>query len=220
MNVAVNKDGFIAVTDIGDKCVRVYSIEGTLLNTIAQRGRGYELQWPLYIQVNSDNSFVVSDVLQRKVFVFDEHGSYVKTLQLKTFGANSVLRPHGICEAKNNTVFVIDNALDTIEVFSPNDNYIQAVLSSEEGASIKPKVLGISNDGYLIVGGMTGTVKLFKLIEVDLKAQILKEEESNEEVLKMPVNTDNAVTVNNEDQIPKIELKMEFPKDDSVIIID
>lgn len=220
MNVAVNKDNFIAVTDIGDKCVRVYSMEGTLLNMIAQKGRGYELQWPLYIQVNTDNSFIVSDVLQRKVFSFDEHGSYVKTLQLKTYGANSVLRPHGICAAKSNKFFVVDNALNTIEVFGPNDDYIQTILLPEEGSNIKPKVLDMSDDGYLIVGGMTGSVKLFKFIEFDLKAQDVKEEEPSEEVHCMLVDADDAVTVDNKYQIPKIELKVESTSNDPVIIID
>lgn len=217
MNVAVTKDGFIAVTDIGDKCVRLYSTEGTLLNTITQRGQGYELQWPLYIQAYSDNSLVVSDVLQRKVFVFDEHGNCLKALQLRTSGVDSVLRPHGICKTKNDAIFVVDNALNTIEVFSRDDNHIETVLSSAEGAVLKPKVLGMSKDGRLIVGGMTGGVKLYKLIELEANVQIVNKEEAIIDLHDAPVDT---AAVDIKDQINKIETKQEYFDNDCVIVID
>lgn len=216
MNVAVTKDGCIAVTDIGDKCVRLYSTEGTLLNTITQRGRGYELQWPLYIQAYSDNSLVVSDVLQRKVFAFDEHGNCLKALQLRTSGADSVLRPHGICKTKNDAIFVVDNALNTIEAFGRDDNYIETILSSEEGAVIKPKVMGMSKDGRLIVGGMTGSVKLYTLIEREVKVQVINKEEA----IKLHDASVDTAAVDIRDQINKIETKQEYFNNDCIIVID
>lgn len=224
MNVAITVDNFIAVTDVGDKCVRVYSVEGTLVNTIAQKGRGYELQWPLYVQVTANNSFIVSDVLQRKIFVFDEHGSFVKTLQLKTYGANCVLRPHGICLNQNENFFVVDNALDTVELFRPDDTYVQTILPSEDGSSIKPKVLRTNVDGQLVIGGMTGIVKLFKFIESSSKAEKV-EQPCIRDVKHDPISMDNSHGIaefikDEKGQILKGDYKTEFSNNDCVIIID
>lgn len=224
MNVAITCDNFIAVTDVGDKCVRVYSVEGTLVNTIAQKGRGYELQWPLYVQVTANNSFIVSDVLQRKIFVFDEHGSFVKALQLKTYGANCVLRPHGICLNQNENFFVVDNALDTVELFRPDDTYVQTILPSEDGSSIKPKVLRTSVDGQLVIGGMTGIVKLFKFIESSGKAEKV-EQPCIRDVKHDPISMDSSCGVaefikDEKGQILKGDYKTEFSNNDCVIIID
>lgn len=226
MNVAITCDNFIAVTDVGDKCVRVYSVEGTLVNTIAQKGRGYELQWPLYVQVTSTNSFIVSDVLQRKIFVFDEHGSFVKALQLKTYGANCVLRPHGICLNKNESFFVVDNALDTVELFRPDDTYVQTILPSEDGSSIKPKVLRMSVDGQLVIGGMTGIVKLFKFIESNGKVPAEKVEQpcirdvKHESIGMDSSHGDTEFIKDEKDQIHTGDYKTEFSNNDCVIVID
>lgn len=230
MNVAITHDNFIAVTDVGDKCVRVYSVEGTLVNTIAQKGRGYELQWPLYVQVASNDSFIVSDVLQRKIFVFDEHGSFVKALQLKTYGANCVLRPHGICLNQNENFFVVDNALDTVELFRVDDTYVQTILPSEDGSSIKPKVLRTSADGQLVIGGMTGIVKLFRFIESNSKVQAVKVEQPCIMDVKKhdPIGMDSSqgdpeLVKDEKDQVhtgDSENYKTEFSNNDCVIIID
>lgn len=167
MALSVTGSDEIVISDAGAKNIHVYSVEGVLIREIAQQGTGYKLKWPLYSCVARDDSLIISDCHLQQVLYFDYKGRYVRTLPLKTYGGSEVLRPHGLCMNKGQDLFVIDHAIDSIEVFKRDGTFIQTLVPSEEGTSMKPKVVRVSNDGFLGIGGMTGTVRLFRFLSLD-----------------------------------------------------
>ncbi|ELT91063.1 hypothetical protein CAPTEDRAFT_225358 [Capitella teleta] len=165
MNVSVNSMDEIIVTDIGAKCLRMFRSDGTPIRVIPQEGTNYQMKWPLYLSVMTDDSIIVSDCHQQKVLVFDFKGRFVRHFSLKTCAGNEVLRPHGVCTTIDNDTFIVDNATDSVEVFSREGSYVQTIIPSDKGAKLKPKVLRASEEGLFVVGGMSGMVQLFRFID-------------------------------------------------------
>ena len=166
MCVAVNSKDEIITTDTSEKNICIFSAHGTLIHKIKTTGPRYELKWPLYIDVTTDqNSIVVSDLIKQEIMVFDTRGCYTGSLPLKTFGGNEVLRPHGLCVNSEHDLFIVDSAIDTVEVFHEDGTYLQTLVHSSEGTNVKPKVVRTSGDGcYMMIGGLTGHVTLFKFL--------------------------------------------------------
>jgi hypothetical protein len=173
MNVSVNSMDEIIVTDIGAKCVRMFKHDGTPIRVIAQEGAKYAMKWPLYLCVLTDDSIVVSDCHQQKVLLFDFKGRFVRYVSLRTVAGNEVLRPHGVCATEDNDIFVVDNATDAVEVFCRDGAFLQTIIPSEKGAKVKPKVLRASDEGFFVLGGMSGVVQLFKFIEEEESAILI-----------------------------------------------
>ena len=51
-----------------------------------------------------------------------------------------VLRPHGVCANQKGDLFIIDTAIDSMEVFQFDGTFSQTLLPSDDGVLIKPKV--------------------------------------------------------------------------------
>ena len=178
MALTITSTDEIIVSDAGSKNVRVFSASGKQIREIAEQGSSYKMKWPLYSCVARDDSLLVSDCHLQKVLFFDYQGRYVRTLSLKTYGGNEVLRPHGICINTEQDLFVIDNAIDTIEVFKRDGTYVQTLVPTEEGGAMKPKVVRTRED-TLAIGSMTGMVRLFRFIpKAELNHQRFIKQES------------------------------------------
>lgn len=183
MCVAVNSKDNIIVTDTSTKSIRQYTAEGRLIRAIEPKGTAYQMKWPLYIDMMEKNHIVVVDCHMQSVYVFDFKGRYVRKLPLKTSGGNEVLRPHGVCSNKEKDLFIVDNAIDSVEVFHCDGSYLQTLVHSEEGAILKPKAVRTSHDGkHMIIGGLYGRVKLFKFLGPD-EIPLIKVKEEKAEVI-------------------------------------
>ena len=168
MCVTVNTRDNIIVTDTGTKSLRKYTSMGKLIREIPSQGEDYQLKWPLYVDTLERNQILVTDCHMEGMYVFDFKGRFLRCFPLKTFGGNEVLRPHGLHVNKDRDLFVIDNAIDSVEVFQQDGMYLQTLIHPEEGESLKPKAIASSGDGkHLAIGGMYGKVRLFKFLQKD-----------------------------------------------------
>jgi hypothetical protein len=168
-SVAINNQGELLVCDIGEKCVHVMDENGLLLRTIASSVSGsYTLQWPEYILTLPDDSMLVCDVHQQRVLKFGSDGLFAETLPLRTVGNLEVLRPQGLCQGPGDSFFVVDGATDCVEGFTRKGRYIQTIFNGSDADSrqLKAKVVRMDNTHQrMLVGGLTGTVKLLHLTE-------------------------------------------------------
>ncbi len=216
--VATAKDELL-VSDIGLREIRLYTTGGKLQHTI--KGGLYNFSWPLYMDIFSSQDILVCDCHNQKVIVLNSDGVFQNEFNIKTYGGNQVLRPHGLC-INNDDVFIIDQAIDSLEVFLSDGTYLQTLLPSEEGFNLKPKVCRASPDGqFLLIGGMTGYVRLYKIVT----GPVLKEElgltlhVKSEPVYKMP---GRPAKVKREQPTVKQETSTKRPKreTDDIIVLD
>ena len=61
-------------------------------------------------------------------------------MNLPRFAVFQVLRPHGVCANQEGDLFIIDTAIDSMEVFQFDGTFSQTLLPSDDGVLIKPKV--------------------------------------------------------------------------------
>ena len=163
--MTVNRHNVLLITDTHKRCIYLYSVEGQLLSTIPDTGPGYNFKWPLYISIDENDQLFVSDNHHQCIFVFDKDYNFIRQFPLKTFGGNFVLRPHGVA-VNGSDVFVVDRAIDTVEVFTGNGTYLQTLLPSDEGVTCKPKVCAIDHTGsFLLIGNLSGSVRLYQFID-------------------------------------------------------
>lgn len=190
MGLCILPNDEILVSDCLSKQIRAYRADGTLVRTIPPQGPEYHLRWPLYMDAMPNNSFVVVDCHLQNVLIFDRKGSFVKTIPMRTYGGNEVLHPHGLCLTPSNDIFIIDNAINTLEVFTLSGTYLQTLFPMEEGAKLKPKIVACSKNGYMALGGMGGHVRLFKFVsDAETKLDIKREvkQEVKDEQLMVPI---------------------------------
>jgi hypothetical protein len=174
--LAINSKEELIVSDNGEKEVRIYDKDGQVLRTIAHSGSYYTMKWPLYVAVTRHDDIIISDCHAQKVFVFNVSCEFRGEFPLRTSLGNQVLRPHGLCVGADDDVFIVDTAVDSLEVFRSDGSFMQTLLLSEEGVKLKLKLVAV-NDKYLAIGGMTGLVRVYKFMTEDQeKAYLIKKE--------------------------------------------
>ena len=166
-SLAINNKCEMIICDIGTKCVHIVDENGKVLRNIPSSVNGkYCLQWPEYVVALPDNSILVCDVHMQRVIRFNYDGLFEEQLQLKTCGNQAILRPHGVCIGPSESIFVVDSATDSVEVFSKRGQFVQTLLSLDEGRQLKVKVVRVDNtERRLLIGGLTGTVKLLNFMD-------------------------------------------------------
>ena len=76
--MAVNERNEIAVTEVGNHRIRVFSSEGTHLRSFGRKGdKQGELNWPTGIAFDKNGHIIVVDSNNRRVQVFSEQGEFL-----------------------------------------------------------------------------------------------------------------------------------------------
>lgn len=192
MSLSVTSRDQLVITDSGSKSINVYSLQGEVLKTITLDAGECKFQWPLYPAVDTDDNLYVVDCHAQGVFKFNASGKFVCQMCLNTTPGNMVIRPHGICVGDYDDIFIIDMAINSVEVFAQEGCFIQSLFMMEECANLKPKVLRVSKNGKLIIGGMTGKVRLLSFINKQEAPFCVKNEPKQE---PFDVDIDNDVIV-------------------------
>lgn len=217
MGLIVSAKDKIIISDPGEKCVHVFDTKGKELQKIPTKGKSYQFQWPLYLSEVDEQSFVVSDCHAQKVHKFMNSGRFISTYKLKTFGGNEVLRPHGLCTYNEQDLFVIDTSLDSVEVFTWDDCFVQTLLPHEEGISLKPKCMRLNKEGsLLVIGGRKGVVRVYKFIQAPKEQH---QQQNNQKNLDTQHHNQVKPSPVNAAPVVKREVKYEPRDDDDDVIV-
>ncbi|XP_043535363.1 E3 ubiquitin-protein ligase TRIM56-like [Chiloscyllium plagiosum] len=145
--IAAYEDEYVAVSE-GTLCsVSLYDLNGQVVGRI--KPKGYDGIRFLFIAVNSEEEFIVSDCGKKCVVIFTRNGDLV-TVCSESFvnGIQRPLNPFSVCVDANDNIYVTEP--NRILVFSPMGSFKRQLLSTADGLS-KPRVLTIDPDDNLIV---------------------------------------------------------------------
>ncbi|XP_048377221.1 E3 ubiquitin-protein ligase TRIM56-like [Stegostoma tigrinum] len=145
--IATYEDEYVAVSE-GTLCsVSLYDLDGRVVDRI--KPRGYDGSRFLFIAVNSEEEFIVSDCGKKCVVIFTRYGDLV-TVCRESFvnGIQCLLNPFSVCVDGNNNIYVTEP--NRILVFSPTGSFKRQLLSTVDGLH-KPRVLTIDPDDNLII---------------------------------------------------------------------
>ena len=146
--VAVNKQDEIAVTEVGNNRVQIFSSDGTYLRSFGWKGNKHgELHYPAGIALDENNNTIVVDNVNHRVQLFSEQGEYLSQFGSKGNLDQQLRNPLGLCVDNDGKIMIADSNNKSIKIFSPNGHYVQKV--GGEGSLTFPFHC-IQYDKYLI----------------------------------------------------------------------
>lgn len=159
--VAVDKEGRVFVTDLG--WVFVFDKKNKKLSRIGYEPGNGKLASPAGIAVSGvDGRIYVTDVGEKKVFMYDRTGRF-----LTTFGREGELQnPVGVAvDDKRQKVYVVDSKKRMVRVYSTSGQFIMSIDKTQEGLNFfhTPTQVALDSAGDIYVSDMQGfSVKVFE----------------------------------------------------------
>jgi hypothetical protein len=184
ISMAVTEDNLFLVVDFKGGDVNIYNSRGEIQKVLGRKGYGpNEFAQPLFCNY-SDRKFIISDVGQRKIFIYDRKGTckFIRSKEIFAFSVGSDLF------LKGNKLYVAGNKItgDGIDYefysvgLEKNDSYIYFLpgyikygLNSESEYKTKvikkPEISAIGGNAYFDIHGdfayylWEGDLKIFKI---------------------------------------------------------
>ena len=160
--VAVNDQDEIAVTELGNNRVSVFSSDGTHLRSFGRKGQNNgEFQGPEGIAFDSHGNIVVADCFNHRLQVFDRNGNFLSKFGEYGSHDNQLQYPEGLSINGNGDIIVADTNNKLIKIFSSSGKYLRKFGGS---GSLNTPFHCIQHDQYFIVSDSGDhSIKMFNL---------------------------------------------------------
>ena len=160
--VAVNDKDEIAVTELGNNRVSVFSSDGTHLRSFGRRGQNNgEFKFPAGIAFDSHGNIVVADNDNHRVQVFDRNGNFLSKFGELGSRDNQLQYPLGLSINNNGDIIVADRDNKLIKIFSSTGKYLRKFGGA---GSLVSSFHCIQHGQYFIVSDYDDhSIKLFNL---------------------------------------------------------
>ena len=161
--VAVNDHDEIAVTELHNERVSVFSSDGTHLRSFGREGKNNgEFTTPSGIAFDSFGNIIVADCHNRRVQVFDGNGKFLRKFGKPGSHLHHQLKsPEGLSINGNGDIIVTDKGEKLINIFSSKGKYLHKF--GEAGDLVEPYHC-IEHGQYLIVSDYgNDSIKMFDL---------------------------------------------------------
>ena len=159
--VAVNDRDEIAVTDVGNNRVQLFSSDGTYLRSFGTKGdKQGEFNFPTGIAFDIKNgNIIVVDTNDHRVQLFNEQGEYLSQFGEQGNLDHQLQLPYGLSLDSDGNVIVVDLGNNVIKIFSPSDQFIRKI--GGKGSFNKPWHC-VQYDNFLIVSDSgENSIKVF-----------------------------------------------------------
>ena len=125
--VAVSDRDAIAVTELGNNRVSVFSSDGTHLRSFGRQGKNNgEFQYPTGIAFDSHGNIVVADNNNCRVQVFDRNGNFLSKFGEYGSRDNQLKLPQGLSILNGNgDIIVSDQGNKLIKILSSSGKYLR-----------------------------------------------------------------------------------------------
>ncbi|XP_078541636.1 E3 ubiquitin-protein ligase TRIM56-like [Lissotriton helveticus] len=153
--IASYKSSYVAVSE-GSLCsVSLYKTSGQCVGRVQPAGcQGGKF---LFIAINSQEVFIVSDFFQKKIILFKRSGEIVNVLDTST----PLLRePFSLCVDSRDHVFVVDQ--ERVLEFTPDGEFGRVILSTGNGLE-DPRLVTVDKKRRLILVHKQDHAKIFQL---------------------------------------------------------
>jgi DNA-binding beta-propeller fold protein YncE len=161
INVAVDKDETLYVTDTGRGQILIYDKQGNLIEAVGKTG---ELK-PCGLAL-TDDKFYITDLKTVSVRVYDK-----KTRQLllsiptgKTNDVEKLFQPTNLAVDKEGRIYVSDTGGFAVKIFDAQGKFIRTVgeLGVTPGQFSLPKGVGVDREGrFYVIDAAAPVVQLF-----------------------------------------------------------
>ena len=132
--------------------VLVYSTDGEIKDVFCNK----LMKCALCIATNSKGDIIVSDYLVHSLFMYDQHGNFVRRIgHSGTFN-----HPAFICVDEDDNIIVSDTNNDCVQIFDPDGKFLLQFGSSGSGKGELKQPFGVATDGKHILVVDSGNRRL------------------------------------------------------------
>ena len=147
--VAVNESNEIAVTEVSNNRIQIFSSDGNVLRSFGTKGnKPGEFNWPCGIAFDKNGNIIVADRSNHRVQCFSEQGEHLNTFSSGGSLDHQLRCPHGLSLDSDGNVIVADRFNKLIKIFNPDGQFLRKI--GVDGSFTFP-VHCIQYDKYLIV---------------------------------------------------------------------
>ena len=159
--VAVNERDEIAVTEMGNDRVQVFSSDGTYLRSFGKRGdKQGEFNCPYGIAFDKNSNIIVGDTNNHRIQLFSEQGEYLSQFGGKGNLDHQLRSPFGLSVDSDGNIIVADAGNKVIKSFSRSGQFLRKLGG---GGVFTFPVHCVQYDKYLIVSdGEEHRIKVFE----------------------------------------------------------
>ena len=161
--VAVNDQDEIAVTELGNHRISVFSSDGTHLRSFGRKGKNNgEFKYPTGIAFDSHGNIVVADCHNHRVQVFDRNGNFLSKFGKYGSRDNQLSYPEGL-SINGNGVIVADTGNELIKIFSSSGKYLRKIGGA--GSLANPSHCIQHGQHFIVSDFGDHSIKMFNLEE-------------------------------------------------------
>ena len=147
--VAVNERNEIAVTEVGNHRIQVFSSDGTCLRSFGTKGdKQGEFNYPAGIAFDNNGLIIVVDCNNHRVQVFSKQGEFLSQFGEKGSLDHQLQYPYGLSIDSDGNYIVADSNNKLIKIFSPTGQFLRKI--GGEGSFTCP-VHCVQYNNHLIV---------------------------------------------------------------------
>jgi DNA-binding beta-propeller fold protein YncE len=169
--VAVGPEGWIYVSDTGNKRVQVFTPDGEFLTQWGGKGlQEGRMDEPVGLAIALDGTSYVADTWNQRIQVFDPQHEYVNLWEVDSwYGQSLENKPYLALDAENR-VYATDPEGYRILVFDSGGRFIASLgkFGTEDDAFMLPTGIAIDAQGYIYVVD-TATNRVMKFAPLDLE---------------------------------------------------
>ena len=113
----------------------------------------------LCVATNSHSEIIISDYLVHSLFMYDEHGNFLRRIG----NANAFNHPAFICIGENDSVIVSDTNNDVIQIFDREGRFLHQFGKSGSSKGCLKQPFGVADDGenILVVDSGNKRIQVF-----------------------------------------------------------
>ena len=152
--IAVNSEGFLAVTDVVNRCVHLLTNNGTLVRSIGER----VLSGSLYgVSFDLKGNVWVTDWGNNKVVKLSQDGRLLQTIHHASSESDCFSQPMGVYVSAEGLIYICDSGNNRVTVHDEDGKFLFTFGSKGSGPGCfdKPADIAFGSDGlvYVVDGG-------------------------------------------------------------------
>jgi DNA-binding beta-propeller fold protein YncE len=154
-NIAIDrKSQQLYVVDSAAHNIKVYRPDGSLLNTIGQRGeKEGEFNFPSMIWLDNQDRLLVSDALNFRIQMFDLSGRFIRKFGQRGDGTGNMSRPKGVASDSYGHIYVVDALFHSVQLFNDSGEFLLNVghRGNATGEFLLPTGIYINHDNMISI---------------------------------------------------------------------
>ena len=161
-DVAVNRNGDIVVTDMGERqaCIYMYArADHRPLNCIVGGIHAPAFRKAWNVSMDRDDNIIVSDYEEHCIKIFTPNGFVICEFGEKGAGIGQFFHPAGTCTDQYGNILVADSANNRVQMFSAHGEFLVVVVG--ENNLLCPMDVVVNDKGELLVLQGNGEVKVY-----------------------------------------------------------